>query len=692
MDSANSVPPAANVGTFDHLQPALQAPQHGHPGNPLGHPQQTAPAGPLPAQWGNLPAALRDRRQWVLAGADKMPLTIDGRAASSTDPTTWADFDSVCRAAEARNLHIGYVLTEDDPFTCIDMDVKDTTPQEHIQRFHKIVEEFDSYTEHSRSGKGFHVWVEGKIGKGRRREGVEVYSQERYIICTGNVLKEKPIVAQQERLQNMISQMPETTCGAELVEVPPTDTDDGVMGRAWASGEKFQQLWQGQWEELGFSSQSEADASLIQTLAFHSPSNEQCRRLFRMSALGKREKATKNDTYLNRTLAVQRGHVTREAAAVAHGKKIADVLLANWEARRAADVFQLLTDHDLGKLPPLRWLVKGFIPVGGVGALFGASGTFKSFLALDLLAHIANGQPWFGQRVKAAPVVYVPFEGRGGIPRRVAAWRQGYQQFGATSTGISFLMEPINLRKKEDRDKLVMTLKSKITGGVLCIDTLAQAGGSFDENSSDGMGEMIAIFQELQQQLDCTVLVVHHSGKHEGAGLRGHSSLQGALDFVIKVWKKEAKSEDDDSDGPLDARFTMQKVKDGESGTEFPFTMNKLHLGNDEDGDPYTSLAVAPWREPHERKQAPDEAVQAAADDAFVNKWIRLLTSEGQRPTGRGLEAMRVEVKAEHNMTQKRLRDAIARLKDRGQLREEQGGPSGAKWLRPVDTCTVARS
>ena len=53
---------------------------------------------------------------------------------------------------------------------------------------------------------------------------------------------------------------------------------------------------------------------------------------------------------------------------------------------------------------------------------------------------------------------------------------------------------------------------------------------------------------------------------------------------------------------------------------------------------------------------------------------------------------MRVEVKAEHNMTQKRLRDAIARLKDRGQLREEQGGPSGAKWLRPVDTCTVARS
>src|SRR3546814_17908622 len=63
-------------------------------------------------------------------------------------------------------------------------------------------------------------------------------------------------------------------------------------------------------------------------------------------------------------------------------------------------------------LPPLRWFVKRIIPDVGIGAIYGDSGTFKSFLTIDALAHISNGQDWFGHRVTAAPTVYVPFEGQ----------------------------------------------------------------------------------------------------------------------------------------------------------------------------------------------------------------------------------------------------------------------------------------
>lgn len=50
--------------------------------------------------------------------------------------------------------------------------------------------------------------------------------------------------------------------------------------------------------------------------------------------------------------------------------------------------FKLLRDGELDQLPALQWLVKRIIPDKGIGAIYGDSGTFKSFLALDLLAHI----------------------------------------------------------------------------------------------------------------------------------------------------------------------------------------------------------------------------------------------------------------------------------------------------------------
>lgn len=113
--------------------------------------------GQLAASLSRLPAEIRERPQWCLAGANKRPLTLHGRAASVTDPTTWTDFDTACRGAAEQGCLVGYVLTADDPFTCIDLDVKDGTPPDHLERFERIVAMMDSYTERSRSGRGSHV-------------------------------------------------------------------------------------------------------------------------------------------------------------------------------------------------------------------------------------------------------------------------------------------------------------------------------------------------------------------------------------------------------------------------------------------------------------------------------------------------------------------------------------------------------
>lgn len=267
-----------------------------------------APAAVRAALWANIPAELRALPQWCIAGSDKAPRTPTGALASSTDPSTWTDFETAAWAAFQRGLNIGFVLTANDPYTCIDLDVKDETTPDQIARFVAIQQAADSYSERSMRGRGLHLWIRASIGLGRKRDGVEVYSQARFIICTGDVYEHKPIADRQELALHLIAQMPETTCGADLVELPAVESDEAVYWRArsyepkaWPG--KFDALWQGLWREMGYPSQSEADMALVGMLCAASPSNDQVRRTFLMSGLGQTIQRHPNPKdYLNRTL------------------------------------------------------------------------------------------------------------------------------------------------------------------------------------------------------------------------------------------------------------------------------------------------------------------------------------------------------------------------------------------------------
>lgn len=320
-----------------------------HPGTPV---PISAPAGPYAAAferaahatgttvpWYNIPRELRDRPQWLLAapdarGAYKVPMGCtfsSGLASGSvTNPATWLAFEWALDCAAHFGFGIGYVLSADDPFTCIDLDVKDDTTKDQFERFRRILYGFDTYTEWSQSGRGMHVWCRGKVGKGLRRDGVEVYSQERFIVCTGDVWVHRQIRDRQDMLNAMATQMRALgTAPAALVELPALESDyDHWQRKANASnGAKFKDLWFGRWEALsiGDSSQSCADLALMRMLCFNNPSNEQVRRLFRLSALGQRKKAARVD-YVDGMIAearaadAERARVhTQAAAAMAPG-------------------------------------------------------------------------------------------------------------------------------------------------------------------------------------------------------------------------------------------------------------------------------------------------------------------------------------------------------------------------------------
>lgn len=243
--------------------------------------------------------------------------------------------------------------------------------------------------------------------------------------------------------------------------------------------------------------------------------------------------------------------------------------------------FQLLTVEELAELPPTRWCIKGVLPQEGLAAIYGPSGSGKSFLVIDLAMAVASGKPWFTLRTKKTPVVYCALEGEGGIAQRVVAYQSRY---GACVDQMRFLLQPFNLLAELEVAALGKAIiGTGCEGGVTILDTLNRATPGTDENDSKDMGQIIAAAKHLKALIGGVVVLVHHTGKDSSKGLRGHSSLLAALDSAIEIVR-----------GGHTRSWSVAKCKDGSDGLGHCFRLEEIQLKIDEEGDPITSCVVVP--------------------------------------------------------------------------------------------------
>mgnify|MGYP005725059807 FL=1 len=149
--------------------------------------------------------------------------------------------------------------------------------------------------------------------------------------------------------------------------------------------------------------------------------------------------------------------------------------------------YKFLGREALLALPKLRWRVKHILPTRGVAAIYGPSGSGKSFLALDLATSICLGTDWFGKKCKRTPVVYLGLEGAAGIQNRIRAWEVGRDQ--QLPTNFSAVFDEFDLTKDADTQAIA---QQTVKGSVLIIDTLNRATSGRDENSSSDMGIILA--------------------------------------------------------------------------------------------------------------------------------------------------------------------------------------------------------
>jgi hypothetical protein len=294
-------------------------------------------------------------RQWVLHRADKVPLRVaDLKPASPTNPNDWCSLDEALeRLSSDATLGLGFVLSDTDPFTCIDLD--GTEDINTINNHSEIFKSFNTYTEISPSGKGGHIWCKGWVPSRKFSAGaIEVYSQARYMTVTGNAINNIAVADRQQLLDELIASIDAATgqrrskAPTQWIDQAEWFDDETVIQKASIDkqGTRFQDLFAGRWtttlDSKGkpYPSQSEADQALCNHIAIYTDNMQQCGRVFRRSVLAQRKKAQRNDYLFHPHWGIVTKSFDQKLSTDTY-----DALLKYWESKQ----FEAVTLSDAAK-------------------------------------------------------------------------------------------------------------------------------------------------------------------------------------------------------------------------------------------------------------------------------------------------------------------------------------------------------
>jgi putative DNA primase/helicase len=235
--------------------------------------------------WSEIPRVLKAERNFALwkfedvnGKTTKIPYQLNGRRASSTDPSTWITFDACCDAyANGGFDGIGIFLAKAYGLTGIDFDkCRDPDTGEILPDVREVIKKFDSYSEISVSGTGVHIIVFADHNGNRNRKGdIEIYDDKRFFVFTGDRIK--TVSGHIEHRQDELNELYASIFSDDGHDEPKqrvekiTDlSNDDVIEKASnaKNGDKFKRLFfEGDWSE--YTSPSEADLALCDVFRFY---------------------------------------------------------------------------------------------------------------------------------------------------------------------------------------------------------------------------------------------------------------------------------------------------------------------------------------------------------------------------------------------------------------------------------------
>lgn len=578
------------------------------------------------------PAAIRDLPAWVVWRFEdnpgggkprKVPYYANGgkrhgEQGGPKDVAHLVTFDAAKAAAVRRGFDgVGFATLAQFGICALDFDdcISDG-------KIHPDVEQLlaDTYAEFSPSGRGLRIFFKGDLGNGKAIRGgdygMECFSSRGYVTFTGNTLELTELLGNAdsiapindlvhqlhgERFTRKTDTVEVITSGEpaglttaqieQCLEALPTDLhyDDWLMvGMAIhceTRGEGFE-LWEG-WS---------ASSPKYSNRDY----NEE-----RWRSFGKGG----GNQVTGRSLV----HLANE-----HGARI------SLNAPATPEEFEELVEdvsstHTPGELPrfhfepvhtfsstrALPWIIKGVLPKAGLGVVYGASGSGKSFAVLDMGMAIARGAEWRGKRVRQGRVAYIAAEGADGFRKRLAAYAK-HNDVDLADVPMTVLNAAPNLLEKQDAVDVAKGIKASGGADLIVVDTFAQTTPGANENAGEDVGKALGYCRRIHEVTGAMVLLIHHSGKDATKGARGWSGLRAAADAEIEVVREAT------------GRYLrLTKSKDGEDGLEWGFDLEVVQVDVDEDLEPITSCVVVEAQMPIVKSAKPLGPIEQVVSDVI---------------------------------------------------------------------------
>ena len=568
------------------------------------------------------PTVLRELQGWLLWRYEqhegepkprKVPYYADGGKryganGSPQDRAKMVRFAAARDAAAKRGMSgVGLALMPEFGITATDfdncVDADGNVPDEIGQIATR------TYTEYSPSGAGVRAFSVGNFGNNKASTtpetyGFETFSDSGFVTFTGNVLPvcemlgEEDTVADDPIVNAIIQRLCDTRFAkrAASTDIPDDFTvgheprlglTPGVMQRMLSHVSA--DVGRDEWIRVGMALHHECEGDdtgfelwddwSIDGATY--PGTEGLRTQWdsfdRRAGGGQRQVTMASVIYM----AKKGGYVhTRpeNAASV-----LAKVEAITAEVRTERGRFATMPIHELAMQPPGDWLIKGVLPDDDLVVLFGASGSGKTFVALDMAFAVAQGIPWRGNRSRQGTVVIIAAEGSGGLGKRSNAYAK-FNDVDLSKVPLHVITAAPNFLHEDDIAEVLASIKALGEVALVVIDTLAQVTPGANENSGEDMGRALANVRLIREATGATPMAVHHAGKDASKGSRGWSGIKAAASSQIEVLKHDNGQRE----------IHLEKMKDGEDGIRFGFRLEVVELGLDDDGDMVTScVAVA---------------------------------------------------------------------------------------------------